>query len=83
VCDRDRPLRAVVGRLTVRELESARDTAQARSRAADDPQTANMFNRVADEMTAELDGRYWWSWHVQWWARPKTLNVRLGSLSTR
>lgn len=45
-------------RLSVRELESARDTALARTREADDPQTADMLNRVAAEMTAELGDRY-------------------------
>lgn len=51
------PVRAALAKVSTRELESAIGTCCQRQRDADDSRTADLFKRIADDMTAELYNR--------------------------
>ena len=51
------PVRDALAKVSMKELESAIGTARQRSANADGTQTADLFNRIADDMEAELYDR--------------------------
>ena len=51
------PVRKALERYTIQQIESARDTARAHAREADNPQLADMFSQVAAECDAEVNAR--------------------------
>lgn len=51
------PVRAALTRYSISQIESARDTARVRARETDNPDLAQMFTRVADDMSAEVTDR--------------------------
>ena len=56
MCEPNR-VRVALAKVSLKQVESARDTARARARETDNPQLAGMFNQVADECDAEVSAR--------------------------